>query len=192
VEIPITFSNDTPLSGENIPVDASIDATELQTRPPSGPASDAAEFEEYPTQVQVSPFDEVHPEEAQTTQKRGPEFAQQLAHARRVSAGASGSPPTRPASQVAPPSSSARDTEPTGKPIALRSRRPPPEPPRDDQDTVIKPNAGFPLPRRKVRKPPSSPDDTIKLDEVEVVEDRSRADGDPTQLMASRLPKTPR
>src|SRR5579859_4054843 len=100
VEIPITFSGDTPLSGENLPVDA----TEMDSRPPAvGARSDAAEFEEYPTQVHASPFDDARPEDQHTTQRRGSEFAQQLAHARSVrDTDVSGRP-------------SVSDTEPTGK-----------------------------------------------------------------------------
>jgi serine/threonine-protein kinase len=177
VEIPIVFSNDTPLSGENLPVDL----TEMDSRPRSPPsgASDASEFEEYPTQVHTSPFDGQRQDDGQTTTKRGPEFAQQLAQAR----------------------GGVRDTDVMGKPpahiIEARSKASPPRPQRksspdsreerDDQDTIIRSNASFPLPKRKVaRKPAVSPDDTIKVDpEGPMIED-------PTQLMASRAPKAPR
>ena len=177
VEIPIVFSNDTPLSGEHMP----IEVTEMESRPrsPSGSPSDASEFEEYPTQVQISPFDQLHPDEAQTTTKRGPEFAQQLAQAR----------------------GGVRDTDVMGRPPAhfaeAKGRPAPPRPQgksspdsrevRDDQDTIIRSNASFPLPKRKlVRKAPVSPDDTIKVDpEGPAIED-------PTQLMALRAPKAPR
>jgi hypothetical protein len=177
VEIPIVFSNDTPLSGENLPVEV----TEMDSRPrsPYAPSSDASEFEEYPTQVQTSPFDQQRPDDAHTTTKRGPEFAQQLAQAR----------------------GGVRDTDVMGRPPAhfaeAKARPSPPRPQRksspdlrdlrDDQDTIIRSSASFPLPKRKVaRKAPVSPDDTIKVDsEGPLIED-------PTQLMASRAPKAPR
>jgi len=177
VEIPIVFSNDTPLSGENMPVEA----TEMESRPraSSGSHSDAAEFEEYPTQVHASPFDEPRPDDAHTTTKRGPEFAQQLAQAR----------------------GGVRDTDVMGKPPAHvleakhkaalprphRQSSPDSREVRDDQDTIIRSNASFPLTKRKVvRKTAPSPDDTIKVEsEVPAIED-------PTQLMASRAPKAPR
>jgi serine/threonine-protein kinase len=50
IEIPITFSNDTPASGESRVV-----------RGKAPTPSDAMEFEDYPTQVQVSPCDEAGP-----------------------------------------------------------------------------------------------------------------------------------
>lgn len=54
VEIPIVVAGETPLSGENMPVEA----TELASHSRRESRSDASEFEEYPTQVQASPFDE--------------------------------------------------------------------------------------------------------------------------------------
>jgi serine/threonine-protein kinase len=174
VEIPITFASDTPLSGENMPVDA----TELDSRPPATVTpSDASEFEEYPTQVQPSPFEEVRPEDANTTQKRGQEFANQLQQARSVrDTEVSGKP-------------AVSDTDATGKPAVLRAARrsaPDAREVRDDQDTIIRSNTAFPLPKRKgSRKQSASPDDTIKVDA------EGPAD-DPTQLMASRAPKAPR
>jgi hypothetical protein len=175
VEIPITFSNDTPLSGENIPVDA----TELESSRPPPPVtpSDAAEFEEYPTQVQVSPFGETRGEDAHTTQKRGPEFAQQLAQAR---VGVNDTDVT-----LKPVSVS--DTDATGKPAALRAQRRASQEPRDDQDTIIRANAAFPLPKRKLQRRTPSPDDTIKVDS-----EAGGMEGDPTQLMPPRAPKVPR
>jgi serine/threonine-protein kinase len=160
VEIPITFSNDTPLSGENVPVDA----TDLEPPPRSGlTPSDASEFEEYPTQVQQSPF------------------PHQLAEARSV----------RDTDVTGTPAIS--DTDATGKPAALRSSRRThpdarePHEPHDEQDTIIRPTGSFPMSKRRtMRKQAGTPDDTIKVDtEVGGVED-------PTQLMASRVPKVPR
>ena len=139
VEIPIVFSNDTPLSGEHMPVEA----TEMESRPRSHAVSpsDGSDFEEYPTQVQQSPFDRQRHDDGQTTTKRGPEFAQQLAQAR----------------------GGVRDTDVMGKPPAHvvdpRAKPSPPRPQRksspdareerDDQDTIIRSNASFPLPKRK-------------------------------------------
>jgi serine/threonine-protein kinase len=176
VEIPITFSGDTPLSGENIP----IDATEMDSRPPAvGARSDAAEFEEYPTQVHASPFDDVRPEDQHTTQRRGAEFAQQLAHARSIrDTDVTGRP-------------AVNDTDPTGKgPVVgpLRRSSTDAREMRDDQDTIIKSNAPFPLPKRKgARTKPASPDDTIKVDPEGL-----GGEGDETRVMASRAPKAPR
>lgn len=174
MDIPITFSGDTPLSGESMPADA----TEVEPEPPSSAVarSDAAEFEEYPTEVQQSPFDEPRSEDARTTQRRGPEFERQLAQAR----------------------VDIRDTDVTGRPVLtdsdatgrlspLRSsRRPPPEQ-HDDTETMIKSRNALPLSKRKSsRKPTGNPDDTIKMDS-----EAPSAEGDPTQLMASRTPKAP-
>jgi serine/threonine-protein kinase len=54
LEIPITVSTDTPLSGESLPVDATL----LEARPPAPPSPTEA-FEDYPTQIHRSPFDDV-------------------------------------------------------------------------------------------------------------------------------------
>jgi serine/threonine-protein kinase len=178
VEIPITFSSDTPLSGENLPVDA----TELLPSQPPPPmsvmsAEDAAEFEELPTQVHESSFDDQPPDDGQTTQRRGPEFAQQLAQARGG---------IRDTDVMGMPAA-VHDTDATGRPAALRTTRKPPEA-RDDGETIIKSRSAFPLPKRKPprSKTASSPDDTVQEVELPPVE------GDPTQLMASRAPKAPR
>ncbi|MGH7295252.1 MAG: hypothetical protein ACRELB_09975, partial [Polyangiaceae bacterium] len=175
VEIPITFSNDTPLSGENLPVDPTH--FEAHPHPVHPTPSDASEFEEYPTQVHVSPFDEPRAEDAQTTQRRGPEFSRQLAHASRG---------VRDTEVSARPG--VGDTDATGKPAALRSARKARPDVSDDQETIIKSRSAFPLPKRKAtRKVAASPDDTIKVDS-----DVSPGEGDPTQLMALRAPKAPR
>jgi len=186
VEIPITVAGETPLSGENLPVEA----TELESRPR---LQDAAEFEEYPTQVQSSPFDD-RPEDAHTTDRRGPELAHQLAQVR------SGIRDTDVTGRPA-----VSDTEPTGRQVRPQGpigganaagartappRRAPAEPreprePRDDQDTIIRSGSSFPMAKRKTRKTPSA-DDTVK------VEGEIATEGDPTQLMASRAPKAPR
>ena len=189
VEIPITFGSDTPLSGENMPVDA----TEMSGHPtpPHPTPSDASEFEEYPTQVQASPFDEVRQDDAQTTTKRGPEFAQQLAQAR---GGVRDTDVTgRPAvSDTDPTGRTVRpvvsDTDATGKNYAIQLSRRPASEPRDDQETVIKSRSSLPLPlpkRKAARK--ASPDDTIKVES-----DVPSMEGDPTQLMTPRVPKAPR
>jgi serine/threonine protein kinase len=177
VEIPIVFSNDTPLSGENLPVE--VTEMSARPRPPSQSPSDGSDFEEYPTQVQQSPFDrERHDrhDDGQTTTKRGPEFAAALAQAR----------------------GGVRDTDVMGRPpahvVEAKAKPAPPRPQRksspdlrDDQDTVIRSNSAFPLPKRKTaRKAPVNPDDTLKVDpEASPVDD-------PTQLMAQRAPKAPR
>jgi hypothetical protein len=137
--------------------------------------------------VQVSPFEDARGgEDAQTTQRRGPEFAQQIAHARGVRDTDVTGKPAAGAVEV-----KVSDTDPTGKQPAPRlGRKPTPDPreDRDDQDTIIRPNSGFPLPKRKgARKAVGNPDDTIKVDA-----EAPSLEGDPTQLMASRGPKAPR
>jgi len=196
VEIPIIVSGDTPLSGENLPVEA----TEMEPRRPPTPApadaaraaSDAREFEEYPTQVQASPFDEPKPEDQTTTQRRAHELNQGLARARRSIRDTD--------TAVRPPT--IRDTDATGRPAMLRDRRSQPasvdaregtptragdSEPRDDQDTIIRPSAAFPMPKKKGVRKPSSPDDTIKVDS-----DAASLEDDATQLMTPRAPKVPR
>jgi serine/threonine-protein kinase len=185
VEIPIVFGGDTPLSGENLPVEV----TELESHPS---LSDASEFEEYPTQVQNSPFEEARPDDAQTTTKRGPEFAQQLAQARGGvrDTDAMGKPTvsdTDPTGRIV-----VRDTDATGRPAVLLAARSTWRPvldtaeslePRDDQETMIK-ASGAASTKRKMRKSVApSADDTIRVDAEIAVE------GDETQLMATRAPK---
>src|SRR5262249_24934890 len=63
VEIPITFSGETPPSGASIPVDDD-------------------DIEEYPMHVEVGPLDEARSEDEQATQKRGDEFVGAPAQAR--------------------------------------------------------------------------------------------------------------
>jgi serine/threonine protein kinase len=183
VEIPIIVSGDTPLSGENMPVEA----TELEARraptpaPPDATraASDAREFEEYPTEVQSSPFDELKPEDQTTTQRRAHDLNQGLGRAKRSIRDTD--------TAVRPPT--IRDTDATGRPAMLRDRRSQPAGEGDlpdDQETIIRPSAAFPMQRRRPRKPPS-PDDTIKVDS-----DAASMEGDPTQLMTPRAPKVPR
>jgi len=208
VEIPIIVSGDTPLSGENMPVEA----TELEPLRSPTPAqndvghgaSDAREFEEYPTQVQASPFDEPKPDDQHTTQRRRNEL-QGLGRPKRSIRDTDQTLPTagevlRQSSGTGKPAA-IRDTDATGRPAMLRDRRSQPtaldareatptraesNDPRDDQDTIIRSNAAFPLPRKRARKPPS-PDDTIKVDS-----DAASMEGDPTQLMTPRAPKVPR
>jgi serine/threonine protein kinase len=191
VEIPIIVSGDTPLSGENIPVEH----TEFESFPtPAPPArrSDASEFEEYPTQVQASPFGGARPQdEAQTTTKRGAEFGQQVAEARLG---------VRDTDVTGKPAA-ANDTDPTGRLPATRAARRSNPDLRDDQDTMVKSNTAFPIPKRRHARKPSgapfgqsaasgpqaSPDDTLRVDA-----EADRSEGEPTQLMAPRGPKAPR
>jgi serine/threonine-protein kinase len=166
VEIPIVVSGDTPLSGENMP----IDATEMDSRrpPPQRPSrSDASEFEEYPTQVQASPFDVA-----------------------RSSTKLPQAPPSRAGvgdTDVTGKPAVANDTDPTGRLKAAPQqplRRSSPDL-REDQDTIVKSN-GLPLPKRRPPKRGSSPDDTLRVDSEVSLE------GDPTLLMPPRAPKAPR
>jgi hypothetical protein len=155
-------------------------------------ASDAREFEEYPTQVQASPFDEPRPEDQSSTQRRPHELNPGLGRPRRSIRDTD--------TQVKPPT--IRDTDATGRPVMLRDRRSEPalldareatptraadNEPRDDQDTIIRSNAAFP--KRRTRKP-SSPDDTIKVDSDAA--SMASMEEDATQLMTPRAPKLPR
>jgi len=175
VEIPIVVSGDTPLSGENIPVEH----TEFEPSEPLGARrSDASEFEEYPTQVHASPFDERRPEDANTTQRRGSEFGEQVAQARKG---------VRDTDVTGKPAA-ANDTDPTGRLPATRAARRSSPDVRDDLDTVVKSNSAFPIPKRRAGgRKPSSPDDTLRVDP-----EAGGMEGDPTQLMAPRAPKAPR
>jgi serine/threonine-protein kinase len=164
VEIPIVVAGETPLSGENMPVEA----TEMQSRrSPSRPSRpDASEFEEYPTQVQPSPFDVAQP----SSRRSDP-----------------GVPRTGVAdTDVMGRPAAANDTDPTGRLPATPppSRRSSPDL-RDDQDTIVRSNA-LPLPKRRPPRRGGSPDDTIRVDSEIPLE------GDPTQLMPPRAPKAPR
>jgi serine/threonine protein kinase len=170
VEIPIVVSGDTPLSGENIP----IEHTEMESRPPHArppSRSDSSEFEEYPTQVQASPFDV-----APSTGKL-PEPS--------ASRGA-----TRPGiadTDVTGKPAAANDTDPTGRlQVAPRPapRRSSPDI-REDQDTIVR-GTGLPMPKRKQSRRTPSPDDTLRSDAEATME------GDPTLLMPPRAPKAPR
>jgi serine/threonine-protein kinase len=167
VEIPIVVSGDTPLSGENIP----IEHTEMESRPPPArppSRSDASEFEEYPTQVQASPFDV-----APSTSKL-PEPSRSAPRPGIADTDVTGKPAV------------ANDTDPTGRlqatPLAAPRRSSPDI--REDQDTIVR-GTGLPLPKRKPRRTPS-PDDTLRTDPEASME------GDPTLLMPPRAPKAPR
>jgi serine/threonine protein kinase len=166
VEIPIVVSGETPLSGENIPVEA----TEMESRPPPArpSRSDASEFEEYPTQIQANPFDVAPP-----TSKRSTDSASQ-----RASVGDT---------DVTGKPAVANDTDPTGRmqatPVPAPRRSSPDL--REDQDTIVRSNA-LPLTKRRPPRRASSPDDTIRVDAEVSLE------GDPTLLMPPRAPKAPR
>jgi eukaryotic-like serine/threonine-protein kinase len=167
VEIPIVVSGDTPLSGENIPVEA----TEMESRPPPARQSrhDISEFEEYPTQVQASPFDVAH-----ASSKRPP--ARPRADSR----------PGVADTDVTGKPAAANDTDPTGRLQATPAPAPRRSSPdlREDQDTIVRSNA-LPLPKRRQPRR-SSPDDTLRVDS------ETSGEGDPTLLMPPRAPKAPR
>ncbi len=156
VEIPIVVATETPLSGESLPAEA----TELGSQPGLAWQSDAAEFEEYPTQVQASPFGL---DDAQAPARRG-------VHDTDVTG--------RPA---------ANDTDPTGNlPAAPTARRTSPD--LSDDETIVRPSSGVPLPRRRATKRASSADEAARS----ASDTGGVAEGDPTQLMAPRSPKAPR
>jgi serine/threonine-protein kinase len=133
VEIPIIVSGETPLSGENLPVDV----TELQSKRPS--RSDVSDFEEYPTQVQASPFDDPRARKVGDTR-----------------------PGIADTDVMGKPAVAANDTDPTGKPAPLVGRRSSPDLRSEDQDTIVRAN-NLPLPKRRVPRR-SSPDDTLRVD----------------------------
>jgi len=179
VEIPITFSADTPLSGENLPVEP----TELGSR--------HLDFEDE-TEVQASPLARHYEkaasplprpiEDDHTTQRRGPELAAELAGAQRSNYASD---------------NNAGDTEINTeigiKAGALRTRKKVPSVP-DDMETQIHSRAAFPIPRRPPRKPrPSNPDDTIKMTgdlEQRIQEARERLHDDGQQSVT--LPRAPK
>jgi serine/threonine-protein kinase len=156
VEIPIVFgAAETPLSGENMPVEP----TDVVSHRAAAPSSSDHGFDDLPTEVRASPMARTM-EEEHTTQKRGPELGPLLAKVVINEEGGDteiigASPPPRRAAS----SSGDSDQDPT---VAL-----------------VRP--GFPK-RRGGRKPvPSSPDDTIKMSEdlaERLLEARERIDGD--------------
>ena len=136
VEIPITFGE---LSADDLPVDAS-EFESSHSLP-----IDASESEEYPTQVQVSPFQPEHPEDAHTTQRAGPEFASQLAAA---VAARDTEVMGRPAvSDTERPAKLLRDTDATGRPAVLRVPRWQRRAPNDDRVHGGRDDAGNGNPR---------------------------------------------
>jgi serine/threonine-protein kinase len=166
VEIPITFSADTPLSGENMP----IEPTQLNSRERDlhRPAT-AEDFEDIPTEVRASPL---HPEDDHTTQKRGSELGQMLANV--IVDGDGG------ATEIY---------------VARKARHltPPPrgQVPEDATETLVKPNQFKRRPRQRVS---SSPDDTIKMgDELaeRLQEARDRI-GDASSTDVSSKPRVPK
>jgi hypothetical protein len=136
LEIPITFSNDTPPSGESLPA---VDS----------------EVEEYPMRADVSPPSDGRAEDALTTQKRGPEFASALARVRESirDTGATGPWPVH-------------HTDAAGRPSAGRAQADSSRNAPSDEDTLIEPWPGRVVPRGAAtrRAPSPGPDDTVRLD----------------------------
>jgi serine/threonine-protein kinase len=164
VEIPITFATETPLSGENMPVEP----TQLNVRDLHRPAT-MEDFEDVPTEVRASPIER---DDDHTTQKRGSEMGAMLAN---VVVDADGG-----ATEIFVAKTSRRP--PTTKPGSA--------PPEDATETLVKPNTF----RRRVRsRASSSPDDTIKMGEdlfERLHEARSRVDeGSSPDVSKPRAPK---
>ncbi len=172
VEIPITFSADTPMSGENMPVEP----TQMQARELHRPAT-AEDFEDIPTEVRASPLRRGGSDE-HTTQKRGAELGALLANVIVDNEGAT--------EVYVPGGAAARAL----RPSAQKHGSSPP----DETDTLVKANT---FPRRRARpRTASSPDDTIKMgDELEerLQEARDRiGDGTSSDVGKPRAPKSPR
>ena len=174
VEIPITFSADTPMSGENMP----IEPTQMQTRERDlhRPAT-AEDFEDIPTEVRASPLAHHRGDDDHTTQRRGAEFGAMLANVIVDNEGAT--------EVYVPGGAAARAL----RPGTLRGSSPP-----DETDTLVKANT---FPRRQKRpRTASNPDDTIKMgDELEerLQEARDRlGEGNPPDALKPRAPKSPR
>ena len=188
VEIPITFSNDTPLSGENMPVEQTEMQSRRAERPP--PAQRDPDFDDdQATEVRASIVQGLgsrsrtaHHDDDHTTQKRGSDIAQMLASVivdNEDGATEIISHPMRP---------------PTSKlPLALR----PSSPPDDTVDTIIKANTAFPrrrvasVPRPQRTPSPSNPDDTIKMGD-ELAEKLQEARDRLTESTAIEPPNKPR
>jgi len=166
VEIPITFSNDTPLSGENMPVEPTqLNARERDLHRPAT----AEDFEDIPTEVRASPLGA---EDDHTTQKRGPELGAMLAN---VIVDADGA-----ATEIFVSRSARRLTPP-----------PRTQPPEDATETLVKPNTFRRRPRQRTS---SSPDDTIKMgDELaeRLQEARDRI-GDASSTEVTSKPRIPK
>jgi hypothetical protein len=194
VEIPITFSNDTPLSGENMPVEA----TEFQSHapshaqaPPRGsanaiPQRSAAEMDDddddAATQYYRKPAKRGSIEDDHTTQKRGPELGAML----------NAIEPDGGATEVMSPRIPIRAPLPKRPPTRGNA------PPDESVDTIVKPNSMFPRRRGGVRprqQSPSSPDDTIKMgDEIadRLAEVHERLNEPASEPAKPRAPKVPR
>jgi serine/threonine-protein kinase len=169
VEIPITFAADTPLSGENMP----IEPTQMNARDLHRPAT-AEDFEDIPTEVRASVLS--RNDDDHTTQKRGAELGPLLANVIVDNEGATeiyvARGGARPHSLLTP------------APPAVRTS------PTEEVDTLVKPNT---FKRRPRPRTASSPDDTIKMgDELEerLQEARDRiGDGSVPDVNKPRVPK---
>jgi serine/threonine protein kinase len=194
VEIPITFSTDTPLSGENMPVEPTEMQSRRAERPPAHREHDFDD--DQATEVRASVMEGVgsrsrgrtpHHEDDHTTQKRGAEIAQMLAS---VIVDADDGATEILSHPIRPPTSKL--------PLALR----PSAPPDDTVDTLIKANTAFPRRRLGVPRPqrtpsPSNPDDTIKMgdelaEKLQEARDRLTENSAHEAPQKPRLPKIPR
>jgi serine/threonine-protein kinase len=155
VDIPISFSAETPLSGAHAPVDAGDRETSplLADAQPTTTDLDptgtlASDFEDVPTEVQESPLRRPHSiEDDHTTQRRGPELGAALARAAEADGGAT---------EVWVGRAVPRSVPAAGRPAESRSSSPP-----DETETLVK--SELPLRRRSKPRTPSSADDTIEM-----------------------------
>jgi serine/threonine protein kinase len=186
VDIPITFSAETPLSGahhlietKDAPREIPAHLAEAQpTTTDVDPAGEAAsDFEDIPTEVQESPLRRPHSnDDEHTTQRRGAELGVALAKAADADGGATEVWVGRLVPRTIPAA---------GRPPGTRTSSPP-----DETETLVK--SELPMRRRPKARTPSSADDTIEMREemaAQVREARERPDssaGKPRGTKGSR------
>jgi serine/threonine protein kinase len=170
VDIPITFSAETPLSGAHLPIDAkdipsdrpwqlaNVQRTTTDVDPPDSSASD---FEDIPTEVQESPLRRPHAlDDDHTTQRRGAELGVALAKAAEADGGATEVWVGRIVPRTIPAA---------GRPPSSRT-----SPPPEETETLVK--SELPLRRRPKARTPSNADDTIEMHDEMAAQVRAARD----------------
>jgi eukaryotic-like serine/threonine-protein kinase len=171
VDIPITFSSETPISGAHHMVDgrdasrdipahlANAQPTTTDVDPPPDSGSD---FEDVPTEVQESPLRRPHTnDDEHTTQRRGSELGAALAA---KAAEADGGATEVWVGRIVP-----RTIPAAGRPPGSRSSSPP-----DETETLVK--SELPMRRRTKPRTPSSADDTIEMHDEMAAQVRAARD----------------
>ncbi len=169
VDIPITFSAETPLSGAHHLVEA--EAKDAHAERPSQaqrtttdvdpPPDSGSDFEDVPTEVQESPLRRPHSiDDDQTTQRRGSELGAALAKAAEADGGATEVWVGRIVPRTIPAS---------GRPAGSRSSSPP-----DETETLVQ--SELPLRRRMKPRTPSNADDTIEMHDEMAAQVRAARD----------------